>query len=382
MRTMKLVPALLLGLATTSQAKSIDFTSQAGMEATCAAMTPAAPTSLTRDDERVAYAICGGLSLAQDAMAWWRTDGSKLRLEDPAARTLVRTRLESYLLRISQAREALERVNARAPLFVVAPGTWAIDLDGDGEVSLQERYFFWTPKADVEMSFFDRAHSEDAYHALYQAPVVKVDQSDVLWALAYCNFAEAALNLLLSYDFAPEKGAGVVLVDRARVSGVAYRRLRDGIRTSIRLRQALLAETDDDHEWIANPRQKNTSFPLRMDEQTFATWGSVLAELDKLLEGKALLGGRVDAGARRGPVDLTFGVCPPGSGIDLRALFTTPLSQAMNEKELSARCVAITAQKPLSKMAAILTASLQRNAAATGAASGEWQVLRHLYWVN
>jgi hypothetical protein len=166
------------------------------------------------------------------------------------------------------------------------------------------------------------------------------------------------------------------------VRTLAYPRLREGIRQSRMLRESLLAETHDDREWIPNPRQTNTSFPLVMDEQTFATWGALLSELHDLVEGKALLGGRVDAGGLQGLTDLTFGLCPPGQGIDVRGLFLSPLRQAMDRDELASRCVAPTA-KPMSGLAPLITASIRRNAgAAADGAPGDWKILRHLYWVN
>lgn len=151
----------------------------------------------------------------------------------------------------------------------------------------------------------------------------------------------------------------------------------------MRLRQSLLNEKDDDREWIANPRQKSTAFPLVMDEQTFATWGRLLEELQRLVGGKSLLGGRVDVGRLAGATDLTMGLCPPGQGIDVRGLFQRPLSRPLDRAELAARCAAPTAALPMTGLAALATESIKRNAAREGGEdSGEWTVLRHLYWVN
>ena len=79
----------------------------------------------------------------------------------------------------------------------------------------------------------------------------------------------AALNVVLAYDMAGPDFNGIALVDRDRIRKVAYGNVREGIRQSKKLREALLAETDDDCEWIASPRQVKTSFPLAMDAQTF-----------------------------------------------------------------------------------------------------------------
>ena len=252
--------------------------------------------------------------------------------------------------------------------------------DGDGTISMQERYFFWTPKRGLDMSPMARAASEENYRSLYIAPVINVDQSDIYWAIAYCDFAEAALNLVLSYDLVD--GNQVKLVDAARVRSRAYPRLLAGLRYSAKLRESLLAETHDDREWIPNPRQTHTSFPLVMDAQTFATWGDFLKELQGLAEGKALLGAAPAGHSMDGTVNLTFRICEAGKGLDVRDLFMRPLPQALDKRELQSRCLAPTPVRPMSSLAPLMYATALRNADPQNSASGESVLLRHLFWVN
>jgi hypothetical protein len=363
-----------------ANALPIDFTSQSGLDATCPRMLDTRPNVLVRNDDRAAYAICSAIALATDAMTWWRQDERKFNLQRKEDRDLVRARAESYLSRITAIRLALEGIKAAKPIFVIEPGKWTLDLDGDGTISMQERYFFWVPKRGLDMSPMARAASEERYRNLYASPVINVDQSDIYWAIAYCDFAEAALNLVLSYDLVD--GNQVKLVDAARVRSRAYPRLLAGLRYSAKLRESLLAETDDDREWIPNPRQTHTSFPLVMDAQTFATWGDFLKELRGLAEGKTLLGGASTGPSMNGTVNLTFGVCAPGKGLDVRDLFMRPLPQALDIRELQSRCLAPTAGKPMSVLAPLLAATALRNAGPQGSASGESVLLRHLFWVN
>ena len=380
MRIRALMFALLC--APHAHAAAIDFTSHAGLESTCAPLAAANPATLRRDDEKVAYAICTGVALAKEAMTWWRQNERGMAME-PGRIAQVRAVVEKHLATIARVRTVLEGVKSPGPYFVIEPGTWQVDFDGDGVVSPGERHFFWTPRRGVPMRPMDTARSPAELEAMYASPALRLDRSDILWATAYCNFVEAALHLALAYDFGGNGFETVALQDADRIRTHAYRRLAEGIRVSMRLRQSLLEEKDDDREWIANPRQKDTAFPLVMDEQTFATWGRLLEELQRLVAGKALLGGQVDAGALRGATDLTLGMCPPGQGIDVRSLFQKPLARPLDRAELASRCRAPSTAVPMSGLAALATESLRRNAArASGEDSGEWQVLRHLYWVN
>lgn len=373
---------VLLGVTQAEAAPSIDFTSNAGLEGTCAAMAASNPASLRRDDEKVAYAICTGVALAKEVATWWRQNEHGMNLQR-GGQGEARVLLEKHLATIARVRSVLEGVKSPGPYFVIEPGKWEVDFDGDGHVSLGERHFFWTPRRGVPMRPMDVARSPAELDAMYASPVLRLDRSDILWATAYCNFVEAALHLVLAYDFGEDGLERVALKDAERIRAHAHRRLAEGIRVSMRLRQSLLDERDDDREWIANPRQKNTAFPLVMDEQTFATWGRLLDELQRLVAGKSLLGGRVDAGGMRGATDLTMGFCPPGQGIDVRGLFQKPLTRPLDTAELKARCTSPSATMPMSGLAALAAESFKRNAMrGPGEDSGEWQVLRHLYWVN
>jgi hypothetical protein len=155
----------------------------------------------------------------------------------------------------------------------------------------------------------------------------------------------------------------------------------EGIRHSKLLRAALLKESDDQDEWIPNPRQRNTSFPLVMDPQTFATWDELLGHMDKLFRGRTLLGGTVEQNAMQGVRDLTMGICPPGQGVNVGQLFQKPLPQLWGrDRGIAERCVAPTQAVPFSGLAAMVAGAIRRNAA--NGFSGEMMILRHFYWVN
>jgi len=371
---------LALFLATPAWAQ-IDFTSNAGFQKTCARYAVARPESLASDAEKIAYTLCSGVELLRSG-AYAMRDPRLQRLNGEEAPQLVRGVLEGMLARIRATRGVLESVKGAGPYMRIEPGTWVIDLDGDGVVTPTERYFFWVPRRDV---LPPRAEPVDEYYRVfYAAPVIKVDRSDVYWALAYCHFAEAALNLVLAYDVSIGQGEPIVLLrDAERVRTSAYRNLLAGLQYSRRLRESLAQETDDDFEWIHSPKQKNTSFPLVLDAQTFESWGELLGHLDSLVTGKALLGGVANADVRMR--DLTMGLCPPGMGINVQKLFLDPLRQPASRDAMRARCVKPDAATPFTALPKLIEASFRRNAAAAGKdpnLSGEWIILRHLYWVN
>jgi hypothetical protein len=338
------------------------------------------------DRERIAHFICGSIDLAKDAATWF--EHNPITLEPQGSLSLsmqqIRGRAERYLATIAGLRALLEGVRGQGPFLTIAPGNWQIDFNGDGRVSLLEKYLFWVPKRGVEAQLLNAPPSEDGYRSHYTHPVINVDRSDVYWAIAYLDFAEGALDIALAYDWNPAQYREATLINPGRITKVAYARIQEGIRYSTRLRESLLRERHDKQEWIPNPRQVDTTFPLRMDTQTFATWGSLLLELDALLRGKTLLGGQVGSGERRsGPRDLAFGFCAPGEGLDVRGLFTQPASRLFDAKQLATRCARPTPERPLCGLAPLISASFKRNAGNAGAAdSGEWTILRHLYWVN
>jgi len=384
LRLIALSCALFAGAA---GAQSIDFIAADGPARTCPKYLGLDLTRLRSDSDRVAYAICNTIDLAREAASRLRTHNERGERVDNALVDDLRTRLEHVLRRARASRVALEGVKGAGPYFTIRPGEWAIDWNGDGQIDTTEKYLLWVPKRGrtefPARSMFpsDAAYNEDNF----SSPQIKVDRADIYWGIAYLQFFEAALNLVLSYEVGvdPAKGFEVRLKDGKRISQVAYRDLLGGIRASGQLRQALLKETDDDDEWIPNPKQTRTSFPLLMDAQTFDTWGQLLGHMEKLFRGQTLLGGTVDSQEFRNVRDLSGGVCAPGQGVDVRSLFLDPSREPFKPGALESRCRAPSAARPLTGLAAMIAESVRRNAGRTpGSFSGEWMILRHFYWVN
>lgn len=224
------------------------------------------------------------------------------------------------------------------------------------------------------------------YRTYFTSPVVKIDRSDIDWAIAYAYFAEAIIYLALSYDVAYDiqnpSSFKLLLSDRERIRTTVYERLLAGVRHLKAVRKALLSETDDRLEWIPNPKQKKTSFPLVMDEQTFDTWGKLLEYVDELLAGKVLLGGRVSHAERPVLQDLTFGICDENEGLNLKDLFDRPIKDPLDSREWKSRCRRANNGLRFSGIRNLLAEVIARNRDGPERQSGEWTIVRYLYWVN
>jgi hypothetical protein len=51
----------------------------------------------------------------------------------------------------------------------------------------------------------------------------------------------------------------------------------------------ILAETDDDREWLPNPKQTNAAMGLRVQQQQIDAWMTALDEIDAILDGRVLV---------------------------------------------------------------------------------------------
>src|SRR5262249_12257749 len=71
----------------------------------------------------------------------------------------------------------------------------------------------------------------------------------------------------------------------------------------------ILAETDDDREWLPNPRQSHAAFGARVRQDQIDAWMTALDEMDAILDGRVLV------------PHWRF-----ARGIDAKAFFETPRS--------------------------------------------------------
>ena len=161
---------------------------------------------------------------------------------------------------------------------------------------------------------------------------VAFDRADMLWLRGYCRLLSASLEFILAYDwrdtfaraaglFYPKLrqegtvddtglddligmgGSAALIADTvAMVHEIRWRpveparlkRARDDLKEVTRLSRAswlsILAETDDDREWIPSPRQTQGVFPsMSITEQRVGIWLAALGDFDAVLDGAKLL---------------------------------------------------------------------------------------------
>ncbi|HUS27285.1 MAG TPA: hypothetical protein VMZ53_02220 [Kofleriaceae bacterium] len=240
---------------------------------------------------------------------------------------------------------------------------WKHDFNRNGRIDDRDEKFF-----ELE---FDGRGGELQDGDPRRRPTYHFDVGDIYWARAMVSFQRAAVELVLAYRWSEldkllgrgDAGAIVIkLVDPGRVRH-ARELLINGLGFSERERQAYMAETDDDREWVPNPKQKSYAMPLEVDAKLYETWGAVLGDVHRMLASQeglslreaatALLGDReaaalpaiyVDVGAMfREPTDIVIDIDDTGHDDTktydhlLRGLLGHGYAQSMRASPLVAR---------------------------------------------
>lgn len=215
-------------------------------------------------------------------------------------------------------------------------GRIRLDLDGDGRARPEET--LWR--------LFDRlyrgAELEEASAVRFG---MRLDAGDARWLEGYCHLLAAVLETTLAYDTQRLfDHTGHLFFARAvspfpflRAGGHELNTLRDGIAwihlldlpvqdaprmtaalshlesvlaLSRRSWRCILAETDDNFEWIPNPRQRGVLPESRVTPEMVRVWHQFLDEAEAILAGRLLLPFWRETEPRR--------------GINLRRVFTQP----------------------------------------------------------
>lgn len=363
-----------------------DLATEAGFRATCAAL-PREAAALTNNQQRQAYAICRDVELVQNIATFLVQAEKKYKgeekLSDAAARQMLRAQLTHMRDELRSVRRVLEKLKlGKNAGLTVKPAAWQLDLNGDAETKTWEKYFFAIPKRGRRPMRLNMPSNEpDYYQAEYQLDAaVRIDQSDIAWSLSYHYFAEALVETVLSYTL-NEQSMGrhaIELVDPAGMKRANALMVR-GFQTSEAMRRSVLAETDDDHEWIGNVSQKGSVFPLPLDGEDFKVWGTVMGYVIPLFEGKTLLVPNSKAG---GMLGFASKMCPAGQGLNLTRFYGKPPRypvEQLNQDYVASLCQRVDKAHPASGLFDFMLAYGQRAEHEEGAGM---LFLRQLLWVN
>lgn len=174
---------------------------------------------------------------------------------------------------------------------------WEHDYNYDGKIDERDRHML-----EIEV---DDKGERLAEGDPRRRPTFHFDVGDADWARAMVAFQRAFGELVLAYKWseldslfkskmdAPK--LTIKLSDRGRV-----RRARElilaGLGHADRCRTEYLAETDDDREWVPNPRQRNHPVPFAVDDALYATWEGVIGDVHRMLDSKEGISMREVAG--------------------------------------------------------------------------------------
>lgn len=206
--------------------------------------------------------------------------------------------LSKFYQRLKFIDNSLQKIKAELKLasgyedlkLSLTPADWVFDWNQDGYLSGSDRRFM-----QVEYDSSNNSIPSDSPEA---KPEISFDHGDVVWAIAHISFQRAAVRLLMSLniediDYILNNISEDLTVLKIRINksdiSVARTCIMEGLKYSGKARMIYLSEDDDDNEWIPNPRQKNHSLPLPIDETLYKNWGLIVADLQKLFKGKEAL---------------------------------------------------------------------------------------------
>jgi hypothetical protein len=170
---------------------------------------------------------------------------------------------------------------------------WEVDWNHNGAIDEFDEHLM-----EVEQDAYEREYKRGDPR---RRPTFRFDHGDVLWASAFISFQRAAVDLIRAFDWSelgnmfrggifssrgepPERMrfemTSPELVESAR------QQILEGLDLSDAAREAYLKETDDDREWLPNPRQKDHPLPLPVDTALYDIWEAVVDDVRRIVRGE------------------------------------------------------------------------------------------------
>jgi hypothetical protein len=250
--------------------------------------------------------------------------------KEPATPAKVARLFEDLRASMRRANATLAQIDGREFGVEVNLSRVLLDFDGDGQCSTNETLLaslgrtFDLP-AQAPSAYVQRADGLPAQARDGRDIVVRFDGADAVWLRGYTHFLAGLLDLLLAYDWRPvwDQCAHAVFLHPEPLPPIARfsqetrnfdywadlvaavhnmplklvdkdgpRRARDEFRAMIACShvcwQRVLAETDNDKEWLPSPKQTGPG-GARITQAQVDAWQRVLAELDAIASGRKLL---------------------------------------------------------------------------------------------
>lgn len=222
------------------------------------------------------------------------------------------------LLRCDSTLREIDAADVKLPLHF---SMIKLDLDGDGVADENERLWRVYKQITRNSSLDEKAPGNS---------LVCFDRGDVHWLRGYCHLLAALIEIFLAYDSHETFEHAAHLVFKKVESPykfLAYSTQFHNFRNSDaslfdivamvhsihwqvsepeRMKSALnhlecvvdqsniswrwiMAETDDDHEWLPNPRQTGVIQNARVTNEMVVAWGQIMREADGILRGDILI---------------------------------------------------------------------------------------------
>jgi hypothetical protein len=269
------------------------------------------------------------------------------------ARGLVRKFLDG--LKVAEATLAETRpANVKLTLQI---GQIRLDLDGNGKATDEES--LWRVLEALQAGG-RRADSNPRVNDF----VIAFDDGDVVWLRGYCHVMSALGEVVLAYDWRDQfertahlfypnvdspypwlaaEGTGpfngfntqnildvIALIHTINYDCVEPERMKAAlahlesvISLSRESWKLINAETDNDHEWLPNPKQTAGMGGMRVSQEMQVQWQAFLNEAEAILQGKKLLPfwRGIEGGVMLFNRDFPAN---PELGVNLRKIFTEP----------------------------------------------------------
>lgn len=299
MRQLLIVAVLLSGCATMSPARraALEQDAQPAVDALRSADFDVAITrareSLGRDEKNARAAAVLAISLFRQALHDAVTDAvtfaSSVALSGARRGSFInRDFLDFSLTRLDGRLAEVDAALAKAetdPGFTLdlCLACWQVDWNRSGEVDRRDEKLL-----QIELDEKGEELPEDDAR---RRPTFHFDHADVLWLRALVMFGRSATAFVQGWDpdvntLLKTKDSLSVKVRDAKALEASRGHLLVGLGHARRCREAVLAETDDEREWLPNPKQRSHAMPLSVDAALFETWAGVLDDVEALVTGR------------------------------------------------------------------------------------------------